>query len=125
MSGGRASNQACTAGSKNSPSRRSTSISLRIRACGRSGSGPTAATTGESASASRAGAASRVARAQRRCAGTRVPYRSVEQEGPPVLHRAALVVERGVVEAGHVLAPVDDPAAHAVGREVAVAIQDG
>src|SRR6478735_2973796 len=50
---------------------------------------------------------------------------SVEQERPPVLHRSPVVVKRGVVQPGHVLAPVDDPAAHAVGRELAVGLEHG
>src|SRR5205823_6271760 len=49
----------------------------------------------------------------------------IEEEGPPVLHGPAVVVARGVAQAGHALAPVDDPAAHAVRGEVAVAVQHG
>src|SRR4051794_31348596 len=49
---------------------------------------------------------------------------SIEEERPPVLHRPPGVVERGVVETGHVLAPVEDPPAHAVRRELAERLED-
>src|SRR3954465_15108555 len=45
----------------------------------------------------------------------------IKKKGPPVFHRPARVVFLVIVQARHVLAPVDEPGSHAVGRGLSIA----
>ena len=50
-------------------------------------------------------------------------FRSVEEEGPPVLHGAAGIVFGAVPVSRHGLTPVDGPGAHAVVCKLLVRLQ--